>query len=317
MATFIVRRLVLSIPLLFGITVVIFFLAHHLPGGPLAMYLNTASVTPEQLQHLTVQLGLDKPVYVQYAEWLARAVRGDLGHSFGDGRAVVEVIADRVPATLELMGAAFTLSVVLAFCIGILSAIRRDSLFDYVVTVLSYAGMSMPIFWLGILVIMEFGARLHWLPTAGMGTPGQPFSLADNLRHLVLPTCVLAAFTLAQESRYVRSSMLDVIGQDYIRTARAKGLAERAVVLKHALRNALIPVVTVLTLDAAYLLSGALVTETVFAWPGMGRLFYDSLREGNYPVVVGIAVMVSVLVVLLNIVADVLYAVLDPRIKYN
>ncbi|HVA37910.1 MAG TPA: ABC transporter permease [Candidatus Dormibacteraeota bacterium] len=317
MAVYIVRRLLLSIPLLLGITIVIFFLAHHLPGGPLAMYLNTASVTPEQLQHLTVQLGLDKPVPVQYVEWLEKAVRGDFGHSFGDGRPVVAVIGDRIPATLELMGAAFTLSVVLAFTIGILSALRRDSFFDYLVTVVSYAGMSMPIFWLGILVIMLFGAQLHWLPTAGMQTPGAPFSLADNLRHLILPTCVLAAFTLAQESRYVRASVLDVIGQDYIRTARAKGLPENVVILKHALRNALIPVVTVLTLDAAYLLSGALVTETVFAWPGMGRLFYDSLREGNYPVVVGIAVLVSVLVVLLNILADVLYAVLDPRIKYG
>ncbi|TAM62504.1 ABC transporter permease [bacterium] len=317
MGTYVIRRLLLSIPLVFGITIVIFFLAHHLPGGPLAMYLNTASVTPEQLQHLTVQLGLDKPVYVQYVEWLGKAVRGDFGNSFGDGRPVLAVIGDRIPATLELMGFSFALSVALAFAFGILSALRRDSLFDYVVTVLSYAGMSMPIFWLGILVIMLFGAQLHWLPTAGMATAGQPFSIVDNLRHLILPMFVLAAFTLAQESRYVRASMLEVIGQDYIRTARAKGLSEGEVVLKHALRNALIPVVTVLTLDAAYLLSGALVTETVFAWPGMGRLFYDSLREGNYPVVVGIAVLVSILVILLNILADVLYAVLDPRIKYN
>ncbi|MGH7745296.1 MAG: ABC transporter permease, partial [Candidatus Dormibacteria bacterium] len=262
-------------------------------------------------------LGLDKPVYVQYFEWLGRALRGDFGTSFGDGRPVLAVILDRVPATLELMLTAFALSVILAFAVGIFSALRRDSLFDYLITILSYAGMSMPIFWLGILVIMEFGARLHWLPTAGMGTAGQPFSLADNLRHLILPVCVLAAFTLAQESRYVRASMLEAIDQDYIRTARAKGLAERTVILRHALRNALIPVVTVLTLDAAYLLSGALVTETVFAWPGMGRLFYDSLRESNYPVVIGIAVLVSILVVLLNIVADVLYAVFDPRIKYS
>lgn len=317
MAVYIARRLLLSIPLLLGITIVIFFLAHHLPGGPLAMYLNTASVTPEQIAHLTVQFGLDKPVYVQYVEWLGKAARGDFGHSFSDGRAVLAVIADRIPATLELMGSGFTLSVVLAFAVGILSSIRRDSFFDYLVTVISYAGMSMPIFWLGILVIMLFGADLHWLPTAGMATPGAPFSLGDNVRHLALPACVLAAFTLAQESRYVRASMLDVIGQDYIRTARAKGLSEATVIIKHALRNALIPVVTVMTLDAAYLLSGALVTETVFAWPGMGRLFYDSLREGNYPVVVGIAVMVSILVVLMNILADVLYGVLDPRIKYS
>jgi len=317
MTVYVARRLLLSIPLLFGITAIIFFLAHHLPGGPLAMYLNTASVTAEQLQHLTVQLGLDKPVYVQYVEWLGRAVHGDFGRSFADGRPVLAVIFERLPATLELMGASFALSAILAFAVGITSALRRDSLFDYAVTVISYAGMSMPIFWLGILAIMLFGANLHWLPTAGMGTAGQPYSLSDNMRHLILPMCVLAAFTLAQESRYVRASMLDVVGQDYIRTARAKGLAERTVILKHALRNALIPVVTVMTLDAAYLLSGALVTETVFAWPGMGRLFYDSLREGNYPVVVGIAVMVSVLVVLLNIVADVLYGVLDPRIKYH
>jgi peptide/nickel transport system permease protein len=317
MLTYVARRLILSIPLGLGISIVIFGLAHHLPGGPLAMYLNTSAVSGEQLQRITEQLGLDKPLYVQYFDWLGRALHGDFGRSFSDGRPAVEIILDRIPATVELMATAFTVSALLAIAFGVLSALRHGSAFDRIVTVLTYAGVSMPIFWLGILAILIFGVQLHWLPIAGIGTPGEPFSLLDNVRHLILPALVLAAYTAAQESRYVRASMLDVLRAQYVRTARAKGLSEPVVILKHALRNAMIPVVTILTLDAAHLLSGAVIAETVFAWPGMGRLFYDSLHAGDYPVVVGIALMSAAIVVLLNIVADVLYGVLDRRIAYS
>lgn len=316
MLTYVTRRLVLSIPLGLGISIVIFMLAHHLPGGPLAMYLNTATVTADQLQRITHQLGLDRPLYVQYFDWLAHVLHGDFGRSFGDGRPALAIILDRIPATIELMGTAFSVSVFLAIGLGVVSALRHGSAFDRVVTVLTYAGVAMPIFWLGILAILLFGVRLHWLPIAGIGTPGEPFSLLDNLKHLALPALVLACYTAAQQSRYVRASMLEVLGAQYVRTARAKGLSEPVVILKHALRNALIPVVTIFTLDAAHLLSGAVIAETVFAWPGMGRLFYDSLHAGDYPVVIGIALLSAALVVLLNIVADVLYGVLDHRIQY-
>ena len=279
------------------------------------MYLNTSTVSGAQLRQITAELGLDRPLYLQYFDWLGRALHGDFGRSFSDGRPALAIILDRIPATLELMLTAFCVSALLAIALGVFTAIKHGSLADRAVTVLTYAGVSMPIFWFGILTILLFGVRLHWLPIAGIGTPGEPFSLADNLRHLALPALVLAGYTAAQQSRYVRSSMLSVLDAHYVRTARAKGLSEATVIMKHALRNALVPFVTVLTLDAAHLLSGAVIAETVFAWPGMGRLFYDSLHAGDYPVVIGIALLSSALVVLLNIVADVMYGVLDKRIE--
>ncbi|MCL6596126.1 MAG: ABC transporter permease [Firmicutes bacterium] len=317
MWVYIARRVLLSIPVLLGITFLIFFIAHNLPGGPLAMYLNTPTITHAQIVHLEIQLGLNRPLLVQYAAWLWQALQGNFGHSFVDGQPVVTVIGQRVPATLELMLTAIVLSYALAFVLGVASAVGQYSPFDYVVTVLSYTGMALPVFWLGIMLILVFAVDLHWFPTFGMSSTPTGYSLADNLHHLVLPVVTLAVYTLAQESRYVRSSMLEVMQQDYIRTARAKGLTERTVLFRHALRNALLPVVTVMMLDFAFLISGAVVTETVFAWPGMGRLFFDSLQQGNYPVVIGIAVLVSVMVVLMNIVADVVYALIDPRIQYR
>ena len=317
MWVYVMRRLLLSIPVLLGITILIFVIAHNLPGGPLAMYLDTPTMTHAEIQHLTVQLGLNRPLYDQYVSWLGKALRGDFGHSFVDGQPVLHVIGERLGATVELMLTAVIVSYGLAFVVGIASAVMQYSVFDYVMTVLSYAGMAMPVFWLGIILMLFFAVDLHWLPTFGMVTPGVPYSLWDNLRHLILPATTLVVYTLAQESRYVRSSMLEVLQQDFIRTARAKGLPERKVLYRHALRNALLPVITVMMLDFAFLVSGALITETVFAWPGMGRLFFTSLQQGDYPVVVGIAVLISVMVVLVNIATDVIYAVVDPRIQYS
>ena len=317
MWVYVVRRLLLSIPVMLGITILIFVIAHSLPGGPLAMYLDTPTMTHAEIQHLTVQLGLNRPLYDQYVSWLGKALQGDFGHSFVDGQPVLHVIGERLGATVELMLTAVIVSYGLAFVVGIASAVKQYSTFDYVMTVLSYAGMAMPVFWLGIILMLVFAVDLHWLPTFGMVTPGVPYSILDNLRHLILPATTLVVYTLAQESRYVRSSMLEVLQQDFIRTARAKGLPERAVLYRHALRNALLPVITVMMLDFAFLVSGALITETVFAWPGMGRLFFTSLQQGDYPVVVGIAVLISVMVVLVNILTDVIYAVVDPRIQYS
>jgi len=315
MLPFVLRRLALSVPLCLGISIIIFFLAHSLPGGPLAMYMNTSTITAGQLRQVSAQLGLDRPLYLQYLDWLSRALHGDFGRSFSDGRPALAVIWDRIPATAELMVSAFAISVFLAIGLGVLSALQYRKLADRVVTMLSYAGISMPVFWLGIVAILLFGVQLRLLPIAGIGTPGQPFSVLDNVRHLALPALVLAAYTAAQQCRYVRSSVLDVLGAPFVQTARSKGLSERVVILKHVLRNALIPVVTVFALDAAHLLSGALITETVFAWPGMGRLFYDSLHAGDYPVVIGIALMASVMVILFNLLADVLYVVIDRRVQ--
>ncbi len=317
MWVYVARRLLLSIPVMLGITILIFAIAHSLPGGPLAMYLDTPTMTHAEIQHLTVQLGLNRPLYDQYISWLGKALQGDFGHSFVDGQPVLHVIGERLGATVELMLTAVIVSYGLAFVVGIASAVTQYSVFDYVMTVLSYAGMAMPVFWLGIILMLFFAVDLHWLPTFGMFTPGVPYSIWDNLKHLILPATTLVVYTLAQESRYVRSSMLEVLQQDFIRTARAKGLPERAVLYRHALRNALLPVVTVMMLDFAFLVSGALITETVFAWPGMGRLFFTSLQQGDYPVVVGIAVLISVVVVLVNILTDVIYAVVDPRIQYS
>lgn len=317
MWVYVARRLLLSIPVMLGITILIFVIAHNLPGGPLAMYLDTPTMTHAQIEHLTVQLGLNRPLYDQYLSWLGDALRGNFGHSFVDGQPVLHVIGERLWATVELMLTAVIVSYGLAFVVGVASAVTQYSLFDYVMTILSYAGMAMPVFWLGIILMLFFAVDLHWLPTFGMFTPGVPYSIWDNLRHLVLPATTLVVYTLAQESRYVRSSMLEVLQQDFIRTARAKGMPERVVLYRHALRNALLPVVTVMMLDFAFLVSGALITETVFAWPGMGRLFFTSLQQGDYPVVVGIAVLISVMVVLVNIATDVIYAIVDPRIQYS
>ncbi len=317
MWVYVARRLLLSIPVMLGITILIFVIAHNLPGGPLAMYLDTPTMTHTQIEHLTVQLGLNRPLYDQYLSWLGDALRGNFGHSFVDGQPVLHVIGERLWATVELMLTAVIVSYGLAFVVGVASAVTQYSVFDYVMTVLSYAGMAMPVFWLGIILMLFFAVDLHWLPTFGMFTPGVPYSIWDNLRHLILPATTLVVYTLAQESRYVRSSMLEVLQQDFIRTARAKGLPESVVLYRHALRNALLPVVTVMMLDFAFLVSGALITETVFAWPGMGRLFFTSLQQGDYPVVVGIAVLISVMVVLVNIATDVIYAIVDPRIQYS
>lgn len=314
---FTVRRVAQAIPVALGISFLLFFMMHAMPGGPLAMFLHQPGMTKARLAALAAAYGLNHPVWVQYVDWLQGAVRGNFGYSYMYGQPATFMMLERFPATMELMLSAFGLSVIVSFFLGIFSAVRQYSIWDYLVTVVSYFGMAMPTFWLGLLVLIFFSVDLHLFPSGGLSSVGGGFSLGDRISHLILPMFTLGFFILAQESRYVRAAMLDVIHTDYIRTARAKGLTERAVMWRHALRNALLPVVTVMVIDGAYLFGGALVTETIFSWPGMGRLFIQAITQSDYPVLMAIVSFLSVIIILANIFADVLYGLLDPRIRFS
>jgi peptide/nickel transport system permease protein len=305
------------IPLLLGITVVLFGVIQAAPGGPEAALLGSGRVVdPAAVEAYRVRLGVDRPVPVQYLRWLGGAVQGDLGVSFSTTRPVAEMILERLPATLELMGASFLLAAVLAFALGILGAVKQYTWWDHVGTGVSFLGIAMPVFWLALILQLVFGVWLGWLPVAGTRTVGEA-SVADHLAYLVLPAFVLSFRYVADWSRYLRSSLLSALGADYVRTARAKGLPERVVVGVHALRNALIPVVSVMALNLAALFSGAVITETVFAWPGIGRMFVQAMFARDYPVLMGILLLGSAMVVVFNLVADVVYGILDPRIRYE
>ncbi|HSW31025.1 MAG TPA: ABC transporter permease [Longimicrobiales bacterium] len=317
MTTYILRRMAQMVPLLLGITVVLFGVIQAVPGGPEAALLGSGRVVdPTAVEAYRVRLGVDRPVPVQYLRWLGGAVQGDLGVSFSTTRPVAEMILERLPATLELMGAAFLLAAVLAFTMGILGAVKQYTWWDHLGTGVSFLGIAMPVFWLALLLQLVFGVWLGWLPVAGTRTVGEA-SVADHVAHLVLPAFVLSFRYVADWSRYLRASLLSALGADYVRTARAKGLPERVVVGVHALRNALIPVVSVMALNLAALFSGAVITETVFAWPGIGRMFVQAMFSRDYPVLMGILLLGSAMVVVFNLVADVVYGVLDPRIRYE
>ena len=317
MAAFITRRVLQMVPLLFGITVVLFAVIQAAPGGPEGALLESGRfIDPEVIEAYRERLGVDQPIPVQYVRWLSGAVRGDLGISFSTTRPVGEMILERLPATLELMGASFLLAAVAALVLGIFSALRQYSLFDHLGTGLSFLGIAMPVFWFALILQLVFGVWLGWLPVAGTETVGAS-SLWDHLAHLILPTVVLSFRSVAGWSRYLRSSLLGVLRADYVRTARAKGLPRSTVVGVHAVRNALIPVLSVMALDLAGLFSGAVITETVFAWPGIGRMFVQAMFARDYPLLMGILLLGSVMVIVFNLVADVLYGVLDPRIRYE
>jgi peptide/nickel transport system permease protein len=317
MTRYLIRRLVQTVPLLFGTTVVIYALLRATPGGPLSLYAGDPSVTAEDMARLRQQLGLDEPWPQQYARWLLNFAQGDWGWSLVTKRPVIEMISERLPNTLLLMSCVFVTTLCIAIPVAVLSAVRQYSIFDHVATTFALAGRSLPTFWIGLMLIMIFAVMLRWLPAGGMYTLGEPPSLADRLRYLILPVATLAMFDAANYSRYLRSSLLDVIRQDYVRTAYAKGLRERDVIRWHAFKNAAIPLVTVIALDLPQLFSGALITETIFAWPGMGRLFWEAAGRVDYPVLMGIFTVATSLVLLFNLLADVVYAYLDPRIKYS
>ncbi len=313
MPGFVVRRAVHAVPLLFVISALVFLLIHAAPGGPLAIYLANPNVRPEDIERLRHALGLDRPLWQQYWSWLAAFVRGDWGYSLSDGRPVSARILERAPASFELIGVSLACAAALTMPVGIWSAIRRDRWFDRLSTTASIAGISLPAFWFGLVLQIVFAIALGWLPSSGRTTPGAD-DFVDRLTHLVMPATVLAVVLAAGWSRYLRGSMIEALDQPFMTAARARGVPRGRLILRHALRNALGPLVAMVTVDAALLVSGAVVTESVFVWPGLGSLFTEALARRDYTVLMALLMLSSSAVVFFNIAADVAHAAIDPRV---
>ncbi len=346
MAVYITRRLFQAAIMMFLLSILFFALVNMAPGGPLAGYGQSRRISQDKLVLLKKQLGLDKPLPVQYLVWLTGndwmkidsngdgipdsagtrfgILRGDFGFSFRTRQPVLYEILVRLPNTIYLMTVTLLVALGIAIPIGVVSAIKQYSLFDVAVTTFAFAGQALPDFWLGLILILIFYVWLKnpvtgdpLLPVGGIYTIGAPFSIMDRISHLVLPVMAGSLGWLAWYSRFLRSSMLDVINQDYLRTARAKGLTQNRVMFKHALRNALIPLVTILALDLPFIMGGAVFIEMLFAWPGMGLLYYQAALQRDYPVLMAVLIIVGITIILSNLIADVFYAYLDPRIRYE
>lgn len=320
MGRYIIRRSLQAIPLLLLLSVFMFLLIHALPGGPEQVIFNP-HLDAVGRANLRARFGLDQPLPIQYLKWLGNCLIGNFGFSFATNQAVSTVIAQRFPATLQLFSLSLLLALILAIFLGVISAVRQNSPLDYTVTTLSYFGLAMPAFLLGLFLQDIFSVQLHWLPDSGTTTLGfafDPFNaFIDHLTHLILPVTALSVLFIAGWSRYMRSSMIETTKQDYMRTARAKGVSPAARLVRHALRNAVIPLITVVAIDFGSIAGGATITETIFAWPGMGSLFFDSLQSRDFPVLLAILILSGFFVVLFNLIADVLYGVMDPRIRYS
>lgn len=315
MAGFIFRRLWQSAILVAGVSLIGYALMFLAPGGPLSVYTLNPGVTAADIERIAKALGLDQPFHLQYLKWAGGLFTGDWGTSFVARRPVAEVVLERLPATLLLMGTAVTAAALIGTAVGALGAFRRYSLFDYLATTWAMMALSLPTFWFGLVAIYVFAVNLGWFPAGGMHTLGGEGGLWDLAHHLVLPAGVLTLVLVAQWSRYARSAVLEVLTQDYIRAARAKGLSRSIILFRHAMRGALGPLVTLLGLQMPLLFGGALVTETVFSWPGMGLLFVSSLGTRDYPVLMGILMLSAVSVVVGNLLADIANATIDPRVK--
>jgi peptide/nickel transport system permease protein len=313
MARFFLRRLVQAVPLLVVISLLVFLLIHAAPGGPLAIYLSNPNVRPQDIERLQRALGLDRPLWRQYLSWVTAFARGDWGYSFSDGRPVAERILERLPATLELTVTSLVAALLVTFPVGVYAAVARGRWFDRVTTAIAFAGISLPAFWFGLMLQIVVAIGLGWLPSSGRATFGGG-GLADRVQHLVLPVTVLASLLAAGWSRYVRGSMIETLAQPFVAAARARGVPSRRVVLRHALSNALGPVLTIVMLDTALMVSGAVVTESVFAWPGLGSLFTEALARRDYTVLMALLMLTSTMVVALNLLADAAYALSDPRV---
>jgi peptide/nickel transport system permease protein len=316
MLRFFLKRTVAIIPLVLLVSLICFALMQATPGGPVGMFSANPMVGPEDVARIRANFGFDQPVIVQYGLWLKRVLlHGDFGHSYVTGEPVIEMIWQRLPATLELMGAAFLLAFLFGLSGGIVAALKRYTKFDSVIMMVTLFGISIPVFWLGLMSMMLFTVKWRLLPSAGMFALGVPFSVLDHLRHLLMPSLVLSLLFIASWSRYMRASLSDVLSMNYINVARAKGATRGSVVFRHAVRNAAIPVLTVIALNLPALFTGSIITETIFAWPGMGRLFYDGLLRQDYTRLMGIIFIASALIAILNLIADTIYGFLDPRIR--
>ncbi|MDQ7827650.1 MAG: ABC transporter permease [Armatimonadota bacterium] len=331
MQRYLMRRAVQTVVILFGLSLLLFTLLVFTPGDPVELLAaSNPDIRPEDIAHLRRYYGLDDPLHIRYLKWLRTVLRGDLGYSRTYGQPVTAIMGERLKNTLMLLTAAFLIAFVVGVSVGIYSALHQYSPADYVVTVLSFVGLAMPVFWQGILFILLFAVWAPWaqlpglawlkLPAGGMMTPGVHGGVEgvlDRLRHLVLPTLVLATTGMASWARYTRSSVLEVIRQDYIRTARAKGNPERVVINRHALRNALIPIITLVALSLPGILDGAVITETVFSWPGTGLLLYQAVLGHDHYVAMAVLLFLALMTILSNLLADVAYALVDPRIRYD
>lgn len=316
MLQYIVRRLLIALPVLLGVTVINFYIINLAPGDAVDRLIDPG-MTQESIRRQREELGLLDPIHVRYAKWLGNLLQGNLGRSFSNQKPVAERIGERVGPTLTLTVTALVFAYLIAIPIGVISATRQYSWIDYGSTVLGLVGISLPSFFLGLGAIYIFSLKLDLLPTGGMITIGGPGDLLDRLQHLVMPALVLGLGSAGSVMRYTRSSMLEVLRQDYMRTARAKGLPDRKVVYKHGLRNAAIPIVTILSFQITALIGGAIITEQIFQWPGMGRLVLEGISQRDYPMIMGINILTAVMVVASNLLADTIYALVDPRISYS
>ncbi len=315
-SAYLIRRLLGMIPLLLGVSVLGFALMHLAPGGPTALYTLNHNVTAEDIERIKEAFGLNEPLHVQYLTWAGNMFSGDFGNSFRGGAEVRGLILERVPATIQLMGTAYALAILVGFAVGSLGALRQYSVFDYLATGGALVALSIPTFWFGLMVIFVFAEKLGWIPSGGTQTLGSGGGgLLDRLHHLLAPALVLGLVLTAQWSRYFRSSLLEVVGQDYVRTAHAKGLGFPAVLRRHVLRNAVLPIIALAGVQLPAVFSGALVAESVFGWAGMGRLFLDALTYRDYPVLMAMLMITAFLVVLGNLIADLALGLIDPRIR--
>jgi ABC-type dipeptide/oligopeptide/nickel transport system permease component len=306
MLQYVIKRLLSTIPVLIGISLFLFFMLRMLPGDP-AQVLAGQMASPEEIENIRNQLGLNEPIYIQYGKFLTRLVQFDLGRSARTQNPVTQEVWARLPNTMLLAVIAISLACIFGIPAGIISAVRPYTWMDYLVTSAALFGLSMPVFWLGLMLVVVFSVMLHWLPAGGTG----------SWQHVILPSVTLASFVVAFIARMTRSTMIEVLSQDYTTTARSKGLKERVVIIKHALKNALIPIITVVGLQFGLLLGGAVLTETVFAWPGIGRLIVDSILARDYPMIQGTILIFGLLYILVNLVVDLIYAYVDPRIHYD
>ena len=309
------RRLLLAVPVLFGVSVLVFAVLHLAPGYPAAIMLG-AQATKEDVERLHRDLGLDQPLVVQYLRWIGQVAQGDLGRSIPLGRAVLPEVLLRFKATLVLTAGALAIAVLLGLAAGIISAVKQYSWLDRLSMGAAVTGVSLPVFWTGIMLIIVFALQLRWFPSSGMSSP-YGSGVGDVLWHLVLPAVTLGTASAAALARLTRSSVLEIIRQDYVRSARAKGLAERAVIARHVLKNANNPIITVLGVQVGFLLGGAILTETVFSWPGLGSMMVRAIQARDYPLVQGGVLLIATTFVVVNLAVDLLYAVFDPRIRYD